>query len=128
MYQYFKTNEAAANHSGAMEAETISKNGAKPKSHTSRRNFKILALVVLVAAGIMAIKSCKKDDEKNVSQSVIDLVAEGGVLPGTEGEVQPDKEEIVSSAYKREENQEPPPGWITRQSESNLDCHVFNPL
>ena len=39
-----KTNEAVANKSGAMEAETISKHGASSKSHMSRGNFLILAL------------------------------------------------------------------------------------
>ena len=39
MIQIFKTNEAAANQSGAMEADTILKNGRSSKSHTSRENF-----------------------------------------------------------------------------------------
>ena len=38
MYQYFKTIEAAANRSGAMEADTISKHGRSSKSHTSKGN------------------------------------------------------------------------------------------
>ena len=36
MSQNFKTNEVAASNSGAMEAETILKNGRSLKSHTSR--------------------------------------------------------------------------------------------
>jgi len=39
MYQCLKTKEAVANQGGAMETETISKNGANPKSHTSRGNI-----------------------------------------------------------------------------------------
>ena len=46
MLQYFKTNEAAANDSRAMESKTISKNGASPKSHTSRGNFLIVGLLI----------------------------------------------------------------------------------
>ena len=34
----FKTREAVTNVSGAMEADTISKNGRSLKSHTSRGN------------------------------------------------------------------------------------------
>ena len=36
---YFTITTAAANSNEAMEAETISKNGRNPKSHTSRGNF-----------------------------------------------------------------------------------------
>ena len=39
MLQFCKTKEVAvANQSGAMEADTISNNGASLKSHTSREN------------------------------------------------------------------------------------------
>jgi len=50
----FKTSEAAANHGGAMEPETISKNGASLKSHTSRGNFKY----VMLAALLLVFSSC----------------------------------------------------------------------
>ena len=39
MSQNFKTNEVAASNSGAMEAETISKNGRISKSQMSRGNI-----------------------------------------------------------------------------------------
>jgi len=35
----FKTNKAVANYCGAMEADTISKNGRRSKSQMSRRNI-----------------------------------------------------------------------------------------
>jgi len=43
----FKTNEAAANQSGAMEARNHFKKGASPKSHTSRRKIIIFGLIVV---------------------------------------------------------------------------------
>ena len=44
----FKTGDAAANRSGAMEADTISKNGASPKSLMSREDFHKLIEYVMV--------------------------------------------------------------------------------
>jgi len=37
---FVRIEEAAANFGGAMEADTISKNGRNPKSHKSRGNIK----------------------------------------------------------------------------------------
>ena len=123
----FKTNEAGAIDSGAMVADNHLTNGAKPKSLMSREIFKIFAIIVLVA-GIVAVKACKKDGEDRVSQSVIEIVSVGGVLPETEGEVFLPREDIVGSGSVWVENTEPPPSWITRKSESNLECHIFNTL
>ena len=55
MYQYLKINEAVANYSGAMEADTIS-NGRNPKSQTSRGNplIKVKFPVRLFAATLIA--------------------------------------------------------------------------
>ena len=52
-YKIFKTNVAVANQGGAMEAETISKNGRSLKSQMSKVNiFKfVLALFVVVSLG-----------------------------------------------------------------------------
>ena len=104
-----------------MDAETILSNGAKPKSHTSRRNLKILALVVLVATGMMAIKSCKKDDEKNVPQPVIDLISSVDVF-----EVIPRQDrttEVVPGSersYLEESDDDP------RLRRSSVPCMAFN--
>jgi hypothetical protein len=67
----FKTSEAAANQSWAMEADTISKNGSNPKSHTSRRNIlmqRIPLLLFFILVGMCTNHSvyaqffdCKKD-------------------------------------------------------------------
>ena len=43
----FKTGNAAADHSGAMESRDHSKNGASLKSHTSRVNFQKNTICVL---------------------------------------------------------------------------------
>ena len=63
-----------------MDAGDHSKNGASPKSHTSRGNFKLFAVFLLVAAGIIAVKSCKKDPDDKVSKKVIELVTEPEVF------------------------------------------------
>ena len=52
-----------------MESETIQKNGASPKSQTSRGNFKkigtglkhFLAFLIVIAALSVNLSSCKKD-------------------------------------------------------------------
>ncbi|MDR1666979.1 MAG: Ig-like domain-containing protein [Bacteroidales bacterium] len=46
-----KVKAAVANHGGAMEADTISKNGQSTKSHTSRGHFLAIACMALLAAG-----------------------------------------------------------------------------
>ena len=70
----FKTSEAAANHGGAMEAETISKNAASLKSHTSKRNLmkKIfaLAIVMLVIFPITACSSNSSNSSQTQAQSI----------------------------------------------------------
>ena len=53
--EIFKTIEAAASQSGAMEPETISKNAASLKSHTSRGNFLRKAGLSLRAVMILFI-------------------------------------------------------------------------
>ena len=80
----FKTREAAANHGGAMEPETISKNGASLKSHTSRGNFFRMICFALLAASII-FNSCKKnngDDNgtsfSSFSVSSLDVKVENG--------------------------------------------------
>jgi len=65
MLKFSKLAEAA-HQSGAMEAETISKNGASSKSHTSRRNLLKTASVALLA-GWIAFSGCKKEPEFDTS-------------------------------------------------------------
>ena len=61
------TNETAvANQSGAMEAETISKNGDSPKTQSSRANFFIFVCFALLAV----FSGCDKDKDKEKSNSV----------------------------------------------------------
>jgi hypothetical protein len=62
MYQKVKKEVASANSCVAMETETIQKNGASPKSHTSRRNFLFRGLLLLMALCV-GFSSCSKDDE-----------------------------------------------------------------
>ena len=78
-----------------MGAENHFTNGTNPKSPMSRGNFKIFALVVLVA-GMVAVASCKKDDEK-VPKNVIELVSSVEVF--TEKE-EWEREEIVSGTER----------------------------
>jgi len=57
--------EAVANNGGAMEADTISKNGASSKSHTSRANFfrkAVLALSVVSIFSATSISAQEKGD------------------------------------------------------------------
>ena len=59
---------AGADNSRAMESETIQKNGASPKSHTSRGNLIYLMTVVLLLIGTV-FTACKKDkDDKNQTE------------------------------------------------------------
>jgi len=50
---YFHEIEAGADNSRAMETDTIQKNGASPKSHTSRGNFLGKTSFVSLAVGIL---------------------------------------------------------------------------
>ena len=57
MFQYFKKNR----YYGAMEAETISKNAARLKSHTSRGNFYSkcgIVIVIVIGLIMLFINSC----------------------------------------------------------------------
>jgi ribosomal protein L14E/L6E/L27E len=56
------TSEAAAIQRGAMETETILKNGASPKSLMSRGNFLKMLCGALFIAGVV-FSGCKKDDD-----------------------------------------------------------------
>ena len=80
------TSEAAAIQRGAMETETIQKNGASPKSLMSRRNFLVTLCGALFAAGILfGGCSVPEDDEKVVDPKFIGkwevntLTTDGGV-------------------------------------------------
>ena len=55
---------AVANHGGAMEADTIHKNGDSPKTHSSRANFLTMTCFALMSASII-FSGCDKDDDKN---------------------------------------------------------------
>ena len=56
--EIFKTNEAVANYCGAMEADTISKNGRNSKSQKSRGNF----LLLFIAAFCFSIANTFAQD------------------------------------------------------------------
>ena len=118
--------KAVANQSGAMETGTISKNGASPKSLTSRGNFKIFALVVLVA-GIVTVKSCKKDDSGTVPKNVIELVSSVDVFTEKEEwehkEIVPERERSVTVPHDTSDPGDPPPP-ITRLSVD--ECFAYN--
>ena len=59
----FTTNEAVANQSGAMEADTISKNGRSSKSLTSRKNIRFLSTLCTVFVVCLVFTGCPKDPE-----------------------------------------------------------------
>jgi len=62
----FKTSEAAAIDSGAMEADTISKHGRSSKSQMSRGNFLRHFVIVALYCGIIlsiAMSGCNKDKD-----------------------------------------------------------------
>jgi hypothetical protein len=56
-----KTSEAAAMQRGAMETETIQKNGASPKSLMSRGNF--LKFIAVFFAASFIFSGCSKDKD-----------------------------------------------------------------
>jgi len=64
-----------------METETISKNGASSKSHTSRRNFLRNTCIAFFAAGII-LSGCGKDKDAP-GQGESTTVFEGGTLTVT---------------------------------------------
>jgi hypothetical protein len=65
---------AVANQSGAMEADTISKNGRSLKSHTSRGNISICMLVLLFVisfgVGLSACTESRAQSGSNTKVSV----------------------------------------------------------
>ena len=64
MSKHRSVNEAAANESRAMETVTNLKNGARPKSLTSRRNFKPFKYaLLLIVSLVLCMVSCKKDKD-----------------------------------------------------------------
>ena len=71
---------AVANQGGAMEAETISKNGQSSKSQTSRVNIlKYLAFVALAAS--IVFSSCKNDNDTDEhSIQLLESISSNGVL------------------------------------------------
>jgi len=69
--EVFKTNEAVAIQRGAMETETIQKNGASSKSLMSRRNFLVTLCGALLAAGVV-FSGCEKDKDDGLVSSAFD--------------------------------------------------------
>jgi len=61
----FKTSGAVANQGGAMEVDTILKNGRSSKSQMSRENFLKFIGVLFVASLIFVTAGCDKDKEEN---------------------------------------------------------------
>ena len=55
---------AVANQSGAMEADTISKNGRSLKSQMSRGNFFRVIFFCASISGLLLFSGCNKDDEE----------------------------------------------------------------
>jgi hypothetical protein len=76
MYQSFKQKVADANNCNAMERETISKNRACPKSHTSKGNFMLkpllFVLLVTMASGFSFV-SCGDDEKEEKQEEVANL-------------------------------------------------------
>jgi len=70
-HEVFKTSEATAIQRGAMETETIQKNGASSKSLMSRRNFLVTLSGVLLAAGAV-FSGCNKDKDDDLVSSPFD--------------------------------------------------------
>ena len=127
MYKYLKTNEAVANYSEAMEAETISKNGRNSKSQMSRGNFKIFTLVILFVAGMITIKSCKKDnDNGQVSQNVVDLVSEPNVFPVAKTWARMEETVPGSERNWTVGSNTPPDGYEGIKKTSGVECFVYN--
>ena len=64
----YSVESVVANRSGAMETETISKNGRSSKSHTSRRDLfktvfmRLLGVMIVLSVG-MAFSGCEKNKE-----------------------------------------------------------------
>ena len=80
----FKTNEAAANQSGAMEADTISKNGAISKSLMSRGNFLIRNLSVALCTLGVIFSGCSKDDDgSGLQDAPTAVIANGNTVTGS---------------------------------------------
>jgi len=74
----FKTSGAATIQRGAMETETIQKNGASSKSLMSRKNFLVALCGVLLAAGAVFSGCDKDDDDKQAGTLVITAKVENG--------------------------------------------------
>jgi hypothetical protein len=60
----------------AMESRNHFKNGASPKSHTSKRNLKLLTLFALIA-GAVTFVSCGKGDDDNVPADIEGMCCSG---------------------------------------------------
>jgi len=73
----FSIETAVANQGGAMGADTISKNGASSKSHTSRRNISKNLLFLAVIACVI-LSSCVST-QKARSVTTVDI-SHGGVI------------------------------------------------
>jgi len=110
--------KTVANQSGAMESETIQKNGRNPKSLMSRRNFKLFAVFLLVAAGIITIKSCKKDENDKVPQNVIDLVKAPEEFPEEKEWLRKEVTVPGSETSRTEESNTPGPDYTPKSGKS----------
>jgi fibronectin type 3 domain-containing protein len=67
MFKTIKKNSRVDESCNTMEPETIQKNGASPKSRTSRRNFRRLSLLYMlpvVLAGGLTFFSCDDEEDK----------------------------------------------------------------
>ncbi|MDR2384159.1 MAG: hypothetical protein LBD80_00655 [Tannerella sp.] len=87
MFQEIRKNSSVDESFNTMEPETIQKNGASPKSHTSRRNFRALfflsALLVLLAGGFTFF-SCN-DEDGNSDGEITSLSAPSNVSASQSG-------------------------------------------
>ena len=66
MYKIFQTTETAANECGEMESRDHSKNGASPKSQTSRGNFSKIALTLTAILFAFASFTKEKGDYRKI--------------------------------------------------------------
>ena len=75
----FLSELAVANRSGAMEAESISKNGHSSKSQKSRENF--LKFIVSVFLSCIILFGCNKDDDNGVGSAKGYVEVDGEKIP-----------------------------------------------
>jgi len=113
-----------ANSSEVMETGNHFKNKANMKSQNGRKMFKLL-ICLLLAVGAISIKSCKKEDNQRIPESVFELILSVPVFE--EKPEWPRTEEVIRGRDTswNEWHNTPPPN-AGRMSSFELECFVFN--